>query len=128
MHYFIGAHIPTFNVSGLASLVNGIYNPKCFTIPGFLGNDLSWYEPAQLQIFIIFGKRGNLEKLKSFLMNNVSFYFRKTINRREYAYSTLHKLYKAGAEKYLKEKRKEGSDEVAKEKLLELFANEQTEE
>ena len=34
----------------------------------------------------------------------------------------------AGAEKYLKEKRKEGSDEVAKEKLLELFANEQTEE
>jgi hypothetical protein len=41
------------------------------------------------------------KKLKSFLMNNVSFYFRKTINQREYAYSTLNKLYKAGAEKYI---------------------------
>ena len=41
------------------------------------------------------------KKLKSFLMNNVSFYFRKTINRDEYAYSTLKKLYQAGAEKYI---------------------------
>ena len=41
------------------------------------------------------------KKLKSFLMNNVSFYFRKTINREEYAYTTLNKLFQAGAEKYI---------------------------
>ena len=34
-------------------------------------------------------------------MNNVSFYFRKTINSTEYAYQTLNKLYLAGAEKYI---------------------------
>ena len=37
----------------------------------------------------------------SFLMNNVSFYFRKTINCSEYAYKTLNKLYLAAAEKYV---------------------------
>jgi len=34
-------------------------------------------------------------------MNNVSFYFRKTINSSEYAYKTLNKLYLAAAEKYI---------------------------
>jgi len=33
------------------------------------------------------------KKLKSFLMNNVSFYFRATINEDEFAYTTLNKLY-----------------------------------
>jgi len=41
------------------------------------------------------------KKLKSFLMNNVSFYFRSTINQEEFAYTTLNKLYQAGAEKYI---------------------------
>jgi hypothetical protein len=34
-------------------------------------------------------------------MNNVSFYFRDTINSQKYAYVTLNKLYQAGAEKYV---------------------------
>lgn len=34
-------------------------------------------------------------------MNNVSFYFRNTINSDEYAYKTLNKLYLAAAEKYI---------------------------
>lgn len=34
-------------------------------------------------------------------MNNVSFYFRKTINCSDYAYKTLNKLYLAAAEKYV---------------------------
>ena len=37
----------------------------------------------------------------SFLMNNVSFYFRSSINQEEFAYTTLNKLYLAGAEKYI---------------------------
>ena len=41
------------------------------------------------------------KKLKSFLMNNVSFYFRKTINQEEYAFLTLNKLYLQAAEKYV---------------------------
>ena len=36
-----------------------------------------------------------------FLMNNVSFYFRSSINQDEFAYTTLNKLYLAGAEKYI---------------------------
>ncbi len=34
-------------------------------------------------------------------MNNVSFYFRNTINTVEYANQTLNKLYLAAAEKYI---------------------------
>jgi len=41
------------------------------------------------------------KKLKSFLMNNVSFYFRETINSKEFAKLTLNKLYQAAAEKYI---------------------------
>jgi hypothetical protein len=41
------------------------------------------------------------KKLKSFLMNNVSFYFRDTINSADYATQTLNKLYLAAAEKYI---------------------------
>lgn len=33
------------------------------------------------------------KKLKSFLMNNVSFYFRETINSKEFSKLTLNKLY-----------------------------------
>ncbi len=40
-------------------------------------------------------------KLKSFLMNNVSFYFRKSINDLEFAKQTLNKIYLAAAEKYV---------------------------
>ena len=40
-------------------------------------------------------------KLKSFLMNNVSFYFRSTITSKKFANQTLEKLYFAAAEKYL---------------------------
>jgi len=40
-------------------------------------------------------------KLKSFLMNNVSFYFRGTINSKYHAHITLNKLYQQGAEKYV---------------------------
>ena len=36
-----------------------------------------------------------------FLMNNVIFYFRSTINTDEYARLTLNKLYMAAAEKYI---------------------------
>ena len=36
-----------------------------------------------------------------FLMNNVSFYFRSTINSRQFAYTTLNKLYLQAAEKYI---------------------------
>ena len=36
-----------------------------------------------------------------FLMNNVSFYFRSTINSHEFAYTTLNKLYQQAAEKYI---------------------------
>jgi len=36
-----------------------------------------------------------------FLMNNVGFYFRKTINSDDYAQNTLGKLYEAAAEKYV---------------------------
>jgi len=41
------------------------------------------------------------KKLKSFLMNNVSFYFRQSINTQEYAFITLNKLYMQAAEKYV---------------------------
>lgn len=41
------------------------------------------------------------KKLKSFLMNNVSFYFRKTLNTKEFADITLTKLYIVAAEKYV---------------------------
>lgn len=41
------------------------------------------------------------KKLKSFLMNNVSFYFRDTINSLTFAKLTLNKLYIAAAEKYV---------------------------
>jgi hypothetical protein len=41
------------------------------------------------------------KKLKSFLMNNVSFYFRNTINSLEFAKLTLNKLYLSAAEKYV---------------------------
>ena len=34
-------------------------------------------------------------------MNNVSFYFRHTINSKEFAYTTLNKLYLQAAEKYI---------------------------
>jgi hypothetical protein len=40
-------------------------------------------------------------KLKSFLMNNVSFYFRNTINDADFATHTLNKLYLQAAEKYV---------------------------
>lgn len=39
-------------------------------------------------------------KLKSFLMNNVTHYFNAAINNKEFAESTLKKLYQAAAEKY----------------------------
>jgi hypothetical protein len=41
------------------------------------------------------------KKLKSFLMNNVSFYFRETITSKKYATETLEKLYLGAAEKYV---------------------------
>lgn len=41
------------------------------------------------------------KKLKSFLMNNVSFYFRNTLNSKDFAMSTLNKLYLSAAEKYV---------------------------
>jgi len=41
------------------------------------------------------------KKLKSFLMNNVSFYFRGSINSKEHAHVTLNKLYQQAAEKYI---------------------------
>ena len=41
------------------------------------------------------------KKLKSFLMNNVSFYFKSTINSEEFSQKTLNKLYVAAAEKYV---------------------------
>ena len=41
------------------------------------------------------------KKLKSFLMNNVSFYFRASITSKAYAKETLEKLYVAAAEKYV---------------------------
>lgn len=41
------------------------------------------------------------KKLKSFLMNNVSFYFRGSITSKRYAMETLDKLYSAAAEKYI---------------------------
>ena len=34
-------------------------------------------------------------------MNNVSFYFRASINDKEFAYTTLNKLYQQAAEKYI---------------------------
>jgi hypothetical protein len=40
-------------------------------------------------------------KLKSFLMNNITHYFKSTINTQEYAKITLTKLYIAAAEKYV---------------------------
>ncbi|CDW74133.1 telomerase reverse transcriptase [Stylonychia lemnae] len=40
-------------------------------------------------------------KLKSFMMNNISFYFKSTINTQEYAKITLNKLFIAAAEKYV---------------------------
>jgi hypothetical protein len=45
--------------------------------------------------------RKNLLTVFSFLMNNVSFYFRAHINNEEYAYRTLNKLYLQAAEKYV---------------------------
>lgn len=41
------------------------------------------------------------KKLKSFLMNNIQHYFRKTITNREFANKTLNKLYIAGCYKYM---------------------------
>jgi hypothetical protein len=41
------------------------------------------------------------KKLKSFLMNNVSFYFNQSINGLDFAFTTLNKLYQSGAEKYI---------------------------
>lgn len=41
------------------------------------------------------------KKLKSFLMNNITHYFRKSITNREFANFTLNKLYIAGAYKYM---------------------------
>ena len=41
------------------------------------------------------------KKLKSFLMNNVSFYFKSSITCKEFAMETLTKLYEAAAEKYI---------------------------
>lgn len=40
-------------------------------------------------------------KLKSFLMNNVSFYFRSTITTKDFAMKTLDKLYDSATEKYV---------------------------
>lgn len=40
-------------------------------------------------------------KLKSFLMNNVSFYFRSNVTSKQFANKTLEKLYFSAAEKYL---------------------------
>ena len=40
-------------------------------------------------------------KLKSFLMNNVSFYFRSTITTKFFAMQTLDKLYDSATEKYV---------------------------
>nr|AAP42279.1 telomerase reverse transcriptase [Moneuplotes crassus] len=40
-------------------------------------------------------------KLKAFLMNNITHYFRKTITNREFSNKTLNKLYIAGAYKYM---------------------------
>lgn len=39
-------------------------------------------------------------KLKSFLMNNVSFYFKQDVTSKKFAMQTLDKLYVAAAEKY----------------------------
>jgi hypothetical protein len=41
------------------------------------------------------------KKLKSSLMNNVSFYFRETTNTKEASERTLKKLYQVAAEKYV---------------------------
>jgi hypothetical protein len=41
------------------------------------------------------------KKLKSFLMNNISLYFKETLNSKKYAKKTLQKLYMAAAEKYV---------------------------
>ena len=41
------------------------------------------------------------KKLKSFLMNNVSFYFRESITSKPFAMSTLDKLHQVAAEKYV---------------------------
>lgn len=40
-------------------------------------------------------------KLKSFLMNNITFYFKATTNTKEHASITLNKLYQQAAEKYV---------------------------
>lgn len=40
-------------------------------------------------------------KLKSFLMNNVTFYFRGSVNSVEHSHITLNKLYQQAAEKYV---------------------------
>jgi hypothetical protein len=41
------------------------------------------------------------KKLKSFLMNNVSFYFRASITSKHFAMATLSKLHQVAAEKYV---------------------------
>jgi len=41
------------------------------------------------------------KKLKSFLMNNITHYFKKTITNVEFANNTLNKLYISGAYKYM---------------------------
>ena len=41
------------------------------------------------------------KKLKSFLMNNVAFYFRGTITQKKFALQTLNKLHQVAAEKYV---------------------------
>jgi len=40
-------------------------------------------------------------KLKSFLMNNIGFYFRSTLTSIEFAWQTLEKIYGMAAEKYI---------------------------
>ena len=40
-------------------------------------------------------------KLKSFLMNNITFYFKATTNTKEHAAITLNKLYQQASEKYV---------------------------
>lgn len=41
------------------------------------------------------------KKLKSFLMNNVTFYFRETITSKKFAWETLEKLFVVASEKYV---------------------------
>lgn len=40
-------------------------------------------------------------KLKSFLLNNITFYFRSSVNSKAHSLITLNKLYQQAAEKYM---------------------------